>query len=114
MNLALSLYLYIYTTKKRLRITFLSFVNKNFYMSLFDLIKTAVMVETMKVMVTTIVKAIVTAMVKGMNEPYCCERELKDSTNVIYNVNPVIPYIYVTLRSIRDQLLSPSNCLYNF
>ena len=73
-------------------------------MSLFDLIKTAVMVETMKVMVTTIVKAIVTAMVKGMNEPYCCERELKDSTNVIYNVNPVIPYIYVTLRSIRDQL----------
>ena len=68
MNLALSLYLYIYiyTTKKRLRITFLSFVNKNFYMSLFDLIKTAVMVETMKVMVTTIVKAIVTAMVKGM------------------------------------------------
>jgi len=35
-------------------------------MSLFDLIKTAVMVETMKVMVTTIVKAIVTAMVKGM------------------------------------------------
>ena len=29
-------------------------------MSLFDLIKTAVMVETMKVMVTTIVKAIVT------------------------------------------------------
>ena len=68
-------------------------------MSLFDLIKTAVMVETMKVMVTTIVKAIVTAMVKGMNEPYCCERELKDSTNVIYNVNPVIPYIYVTLRS---------------
>ena len=35
-------------------------------MSLFDLIKTAVMVETMKAMVTAIVKAIVTAMVKGM------------------------------------------------
>jgi hypothetical protein len=83
-------------------------------MSLFDLIKTAVMVETMKAMVTAIVKAIVTAMVKGMNEPYSCERELKDHTNVIYNIYPVIPYIYVTLRSIRDQLLSLSNCLYNF
>jgi len=36
-------------------------------MSLFDLINTAVMFEAMKAMV----KAIVTAMVKGMNGLYC-------------------------------------------